>query len=110
MIKDTMNKIEKKIRASNAITENNKAEYLELFEALKQELETLAEERKEQAESITGFAGVSLHEAGREKPDPKLLEISVQGLSASVDEFEVSHPNLVAAVNAICSMLSNLGI
>jgi hypothetical protein len=34
----------------------------------------------------------------------------LDGLRASVTEFEESHPNLVRIVNSICNTLSNLGI
>jgi hypothetical protein len=38
------------------------------------------------------------------------LELSLQGLGSSVEEFERSHPKLVQIVNAISQSLSNLGI
>ena len=46
----------------------------------------------------------------RAEKNPQLLELSLQGLSASVTELEKSHPKLVEIVNAICTTLSNLGI
>jgi hypothetical protein len=36
--------------------------------------------------------------------------LSVDGLSESVKEFEISHPKLVEKVNNIAAMLANMGI
>ena len=41
---------------------------------------------------------------------PELLKLSLEGLSASVQQFETSHPRLVETVNAISLMLSNSGL
>jgi hypothetical protein len=38
------------------------------------------------------------------------MELSLKGLSSSVEGFEKSHPQLVQVVNRICTTLSNLGI
>ena len=64
----------------------------------------------EKARSIAVFAETSANEAISEQKNPELLKLSVQDLSASVDGFEQSHPELVQIVNRICTTLSNLGI
>jgi len=38
------------------------------------------------------------------------LQLSLNGLTSSVEEFEKSHPKLVQIVNAISNTLANLGI
>jgi hypothetical protein len=110
MIEDTIGKIEARIQGSEAIKEDRRAELLTLLATLKNEVATLSRTHGEQAQSIAGFAEVSAHEATRAQQDPRLLELSLQGLSSSVAELEESHPRLVQIVNSISSTLSNLGI
>ena len=109
MIQDTISKIEARIGQSG-VKDDSKAELLTLLGTLKSEVAALSETHDEEAQSIAGFTQVSAHEATREAPNPALLKLSLDGLSASVDGFEKSHPQLVAIVNRICTTLSNLGI
>ena len=64
----------------------------------------------EHAESVVGFTERSTYEVIRQTKNPQLVAIALQGLSASVEELEVSHPKLVHLVNAISVLLSNIGI
>ena len=110
MIQDTISKIEERIRAAEAVGGENKAELLKLLAALKSEVSGLSQTHSEEAQSIAGFTAVSTHEATREEPNPELVNLSLKGLSSSVQGFEESHPRLVQVVNSICTTLSNLGI
>lgn len=110
MIEDTVSKIEAKIQSSESISGEKKRELLQLLGTLKSEVATLSKTHGEQAESIAGFTEISTHEATRAEQNPELLELSLKGLSSSVEGFEKSHPQLVQIVNAISNMLSNLGI
>jgi hypothetical protein len=110
MIDDTVGKIEARIQAADSIPDDRKRELLQLVGTLKSEIARLSQTHGEQAQSIASFTDVSTHEAIREQPNPQLLDLSLKGLSTSVDEFEKSHPKLVQTVNAISTMLSNLGI
>lgn len=110
MINDTMNKIEDKITNSAHITDDNKEEYLSMLSTLRGEISEISQSERDKAETITGFAGVTAHEATREETNPELLELSLNGLKKSVEDFEVSNPRLVSVVNSFCSLLSNLGI
>jgi hypothetical protein len=110
MIEDTISKIEVKLRDSGSVSEEKKRELQELLATLKSEVATLSKTHNEQAESIAGFTEMSAHEATRSKQNPELLELSLKGLSSSVDGFEKSHPRLVQIVNSISQTLSNLGI
>jgi hypothetical protein len=110
MIEDTLSHIEEKIQASDSIKEERKRELLQLVGKLKTEIATLSQTNGEQAQSIAGFTQLSTHEATRAEQNPELLQLSLKGLSSSVDGFEKSHPKLVQLVNAISTMLSNLGI
>jgi Mg2+ and Co2+ transporter CorA len=110
MIEDTVSKIEAKLRATDSVAEERKRELLQLLGTLKGEIAELSKTHGEQAQSIAGFAEMSAHEATRSEQNPELLQLSLKGLSSSVDGFEKSHPRLVQIVNAISNMLSNLGI
>jgi hypothetical protein len=110
MLQHTIDKIEERLRKTESINEENKSELLNLVSTLKVEIADLSKTHNEQAESITGFAALSTHEATRQEKDPELLKLSIEGLGSSVRGFESSHPSLVSVVNDICSMLSNLGI
>ncbi|SEL94628.1 protein of unknown function [Syntrophus gentianae] len=110
MIQNTLNKIEERLKKTETVTEENRSELLNLVSELKGEIEELSKTHTEHAESITGFAAISTREATRQEKNPALLQLSIDGLAASVEGFETSHPTLVGVVNRICSMLANLGI
>jgi hypothetical protein len=81
-----------------------------LLAALKDEVGALAKNHEEDAHSIAGFVDASAHEATRAAKQPKLVEASLNGLTASVEAFEASHPKLAEVVNQIAVRLSNMGI
>ena len=110
MIKDTIKKIETKIRASDSIKSESKTEMLTLLATLESEITNLSELEAEHAESIAGFIERSTHEAIRQKKNPELLTLALAGSSASVKGFEESHPRLVADINYISNVLANMGI
>ncbi|MBI2926005.1 MAG: DUF4404 family protein [Verrucomicrobia bacterium] len=110
MIEETLGKIEDRLQQTEAIKDEQKAELLRLVSTLRNEVSQLSHTHGEQAQSITGFAAVSTHEATREEKDPKLVELSLAGLKSSVEGFEKSHPKLVQLVDRICTTLANLGV
>ena len=110
MIDHTIEKIEDQVRDSGSLSDDKRQELLALLTSLRGELESMDEGAGEHADSITGFVGVSTHEATRLNPNPRLLDLSLEGLSSSVEDVETSHPKLAEVVNALCNMLSNLGI
>ncbi|MBS3755227.1 MAG: DUF4404 family protein [Desulfobacterales bacterium] len=110
MLKNTLSKLEDKIKTSKNIPEDKKQEYYDLLSRLNEEINTLAETDLEKAESIKKFTKATAHEATREELNPNLLETSLEGLYESVREFRTSHPRLVDTVNEICIFLSKLGI
>jgi hypothetical protein len=110
MIEDTITQIQERIEKTKSLNDEKKRELLNLLSILKTEVSELSQTHTEHTQSITGFTGVSIHEAIREEKNPQLLKLSLQGLSASVEGFESSHPKLVGIVNSICNILSNIGI
>jgi hypothetical protein len=110
VIEETIGQIEARIEKAQSLEDAKKKELLALLSTLKIEMSELSKTHAEHTQSITGFAGVSIHEAIREEKNPQLLKLSLQGLSTSVEGFESSHPKLVGIVNSICHTLSNIGI
>jgi hypothetical protein len=110
MIEDTIKQIETRIHSAENIREERRRELLGLLETLRSEVAGLSESDEDRARSIACFAQATTHEATRATQDPRLLDLSVQGLKTSVTGFETSHPRLVQIVNSISQTLSNLGI
>ena len=110
MIENTITKIENQIRSISSLNDSKKEELGALLATLKEEVVSLAETESDRAESIARFTELSTHEATREAGSDRLKALSVEGLSASVDGFEASHPRLVQIVNNFCTTLANLGI
>ena len=110
MIRETISEIESRLQSAGSLNEQTKRELSDLLSKLKSEVTELARTDADQARSIAGFAESSAHEATRSEKKPELLQLSLDGLSASVEGFEESHPQLVQVVNRICTTLSNLGI
>jgi hypothetical protein len=110
MVTRTIKDIEAKIKDTGSINFKEKEEILNLLATLESEVTSLAETHPEQAESIAGFTGVSAHEATREQKDQQLVDLSLKGLTSSIEGFENSHENLVKIVNSLAVMLSNIGI
>jgi hypothetical protein len=110
MLRDTISKIEGRIRGSGSVNDANRDELLKLLGELRGEIATLSKTHQEQAESIASFAEVSAQEATRERKNPETLRHSIGGLESSVGEFEKTHPQLVGIVNRIATMLANMGI
>lgn len=110
MIHDTIGRIEERIQNAAAVPQDTKAELIRLLGTLKTEVAQLSETQADRAQSIAGFAAVSAHEATRTDGDRELLQLSLKGLSSTVEDFEKTHPKLAQVVNSISTTLSNLGI
>jgi hypothetical protein len=107
MIRDTISKIEARLQGTTAISDEARAELLQLVGELKREITQVGEE---EARSIAGHTEHVTSHATGDARNPELLKRSLHELSASVDGFEKSHPGLVQVVNRICTTLSNIGI
>jgi hypothetical protein len=109
MVQTTLENIEEKLRKNIYLTRKNKIELLDLLAKLKPEVTELSKAKAEQAESIAGFIERSALEIMREEKNPALIKYAVNGLSASVKGFELSHPKLVEDVNYIVNALAFIG-
>ncbi|MBA3607951.1 MAG: DUF4404 family protein [Verrucomicrobiota bacterium] len=110
MLEERMRKIETRIAESPGLPEAERAQLLQLVATLREEVDALARGRAEEADSITHFLEASTHEASRAEKQPKLLEAARQGLTASVENLESSHPRLFETVNQAAVVLANMGL
>ncbi|MBM3225533.1 MAG: DUF4404 family protein [Candidatus Tectomicrobia bacterium] len=110
MVDETLTKLNTTIQHTAALSTEQKAELLQLLSTLHAEILALAETHDEHAASITRFTEVSTHEVVRQQRNPQLVDLSLRGLSESVNALETSHPQVVQLVNALCVTLSNIGV
>lgn len=110
MIQDRIDQIEAVVSGAQNLSDEKRTELLRLLADLKAEVAPLTEAHGEDAQSIARFTEASVHEATRSAKKPALADAALGGLTASVAGFEGSHPQLVAVVNRIAVVLSNMGI
>jgi DNA repair exonuclease SbcCD ATPase subunit len=110
MIQERLDKMEEKLKESTTVKESDKEELLTLLNSLRTEITDLSQTHREPAESIARFAELSAHEATRSEKNSDLVDLSIQGLTSSIQGFEVSHPRLVGVINSFCNYLTNMGI
>ncbi len=92
------------------MNEETRQELLSLLATLKTEASALSRTHAQEAQRIVGLTQASANEATQQNRDSERLAGSLADLSASVDGFEKSHPQLVHLVNRISEILANLGI
>ncbi|MBN2572943.1 MAG: DUF4404 family protein [Deltaproteobacteria bacterium] len=110
MISERLAKIEATLRSSSTIPEATRQELLELVAGLKAEVVPLCESHGATAHEIAGNAEAAVHASVRREEHPEQAAQAVEGLAASVRQFEASHPRLVEIVDQLALTLSNLGI
>jgi hypothetical protein len=108
MIDQTISRLKDSIENASNLDSKKKAELLGLIEQMKNEMDQVT--ALDEKGSIANFAYSSTYEAMKESGDKNLLDISLAGLNETVRKYEITHPELVKAVNAVCNFLSNLGI
>ncbi len=109
-LQTTLESLETRVRDAGTLGAPLKRDLLGLVTTLRCEVEALAATHADDAESIARFADTSAHEAMRGTRSPKRLQIALDGLAASVEDFEASHTDLVSLVNGLCTTLANIGI
>jgi hypothetical protein len=110
MMEERMRKIEARIQQAPGLPEAEREKLLQLVATLREEVDALAKGHEEDARSIAHFLEASTHEASRAAKRPKLLEAAGHGLTASVEDFERSHPKLFETVNQAAVVLANMGL
>ena len=110
MMEDRMRNIEARIRQAPGLPEVEREKLLQLVATLREEVDALATSHEEDARSIAHFLEASTHEVSRAEKQPKLLEAARGGLTASVENFETSHPKLFETVTQAATVLANMGL
>ena len=110
MMEERMQKIEARIQQAPGLPEAEREKLLQLVATLREEVDALARGHEEDARSIAHFLDASTHEASRTEKQPKLLEAARNGLTASVENLERSHPRLFETVNQAAVVLANMGL
>jgi hypothetical protein len=105
MIRDTIRKLEDRIRAAGGATEETRRDLLGLLAELRGELEGLEDTHAADARTI---AGRTLEAANGETFEES--EGRLHDLEASVREFEETHPRLLAVVRSLLRTLADAGI
>lgn len=103
MIHEHIEQIEAKLQAAPGMPEQTRADLLAQLAALRAELESLSK-------SHAGDPRFEAAPQGEAAEKPATLEGALEGLTASVEGLETSHPQLTALVNRLALTLSNLGI
>jgi hypothetical protein len=110
MISERLAKIETALRNNASIPEGTRQELLVLLAGLRSEVTPLLATHGESAHEIAGSAEAAVHATMKREAEPEQAAQAVDGLAASVREFEVTHPRLVEIVDQLALTLSNLGI
>lgn len=110
MIQERIDRIETTLRSADYLPETTREELLSLVTSLKAEVAALVNTHEDNAHSIAQHADASILQATKIDKDPETTGAAIEGLTASVEGFEASHPQLVSTVNRIAITLSQMGI
>jgi hypothetical protein len=110
MIPERLAQIEATLRNSANIPDTTRQELLDLVAGLKAEVAPLAATHGKSVDQIADNADAAVQAAVRRQEQPEKAAQAVDGLAASVRDFEISHPRLVQIVDRLALTLSNMGI
>ena len=108
MIHDTIQRLEARLRGSEALPETTREELLSLLATLRAEIAQLPATSATQAQTIAELTDRSAKEATGKNPER--LQGAWDELVDAARDFEESHPRLVQVVNNIANTLASLGI
>ena len=110
MTDEHIEKTKSAIESAENIPADRKAELLDLLSKLKPAIAKVSQTHHEDARSIARLVEASAHEVTRAEKKPELSKSLLHELKRSVENFEASHPELVAFVTEYTAFLSALGI
>jgi hypothetical protein len=110
MISERLAKLESMLRDNPNLSEASRRELLDLVTGLRAEVKPLEDTHAESASQIAGSAEAAVQASMKRDQQPEQATVAVEGLAASVREFEASHPRLVEIVDQLTVTLSNMGI
>ena len=107
---EQIEKIQAAVESAEHIPDDKKTELLGLLSKLKPEIAKASETHQDHAENVARLVEASAHEATRAERKPESIRNLLHELKQSVENFEASHPQLVALVTEYSACLSALGI
>jgi prefoldin subunit 5 len=110
MTDEHIEKTKAAIESAENIPADTKAELLDLLSKLKPAIAKVSETHHEDAKSIAHLVEASAKETIHAEKKPERTNRPLHELKRSVENFEASHPQLVASVNKYSTLLSALGI
>ena len=110
MTDEHIEKTKSAIESAGNIPADKKAELLDLLSKLKPAIAKVSETHREDAQSIARLVEASTQETIRAQKKPERSTGVSHELKRSVENFEASHPELVAFVTEYTAFLSALGI
>jgi ABC-type transporter Mla subunit MlaD len=109
MTDEHIEKTKSAIESAENIPADRKAELLDLLSKLKPAIAKVSETHHEDAKSIARLVEASAHETIRAEKKLEHTNRLLHELKQSVENFEGSHPQLVAFVGKYSTLLSALG-
>jgi ABC-type transporter Mla subunit MlaD len=110
MIEEQIEKTKSAIESAGNIPADKKAELLGLLSKLKPAIAKASQTHQDDAHTIARLVEASAQETIRAEKKPERIKGLSHELKRSVDNFEASHPELVAFVTKYTALLSALGI
>jgi hypothetical protein len=110
MTDEHIEKTKSVIASAENIPADKKAELLGLLSKLKPTIAKVSQTHRDDAQSIARLVEASAHETIRAEKKPERSKRLSHELKRSVENFEASHPELVAFVTEYTGFLSALGI
>jgi prefoldin subunit 5 len=110
MTDEHIEKTKAAIESAENIPADRKAELLDLLSKLKPAIAKVSKTHHEDAQSIARLVAASAHETIRAEKKPEHTNRLLHELKQSVENFEASHPQLVAFTTKYSAVLSALGI
>ena len=109
MTYEHIEKTKSAIASAENIPADRKAELLDLLSKLKPAIAKVSETHHEDAQSIARLVEASAHETIRPEKKPEHTNKLLHELKQSAENFEASHPELVAFTTRYSALLSALG-
>jgi hypothetical protein len=109
MTDEHIEKTKSAIESAENIPADRKAELLDLLSKLKPVIAEVSKTHHEDAKSIARLVQASAHETIRAEKKPEHTSRLLHELKQSAENFEASHPQLVAFTTRYSALLSALG-
>jgi Domain of unknown function (DUF4404) len=110
MALDRLGQLEARIHESHDLSPQQQEELLRLVSELKEAMAEGSVTQVAEPHDTTSGPGRSTPEGTQQDTRQHPVRMAMDDVSASVDAFEASHPELVNTVNQISTLLANMGI